>query len=89
MMRKELEFGGRVFVVYFVIELLEELLELWVVEMEFEVIMEEFEGFQCGFVYGCMKVLNIVIISSILVLRIFIFVFYFISIINVDVYLVN
>lgn len=45
MMKEELEIGGRVFVVYLVIEILEELLELWVVEMEFEIFMEEFEDF--------------------------------------------
>lgn len=55
MMRKELESGGRVFVVYPVIELSEELPELRAAETEFEAITEEFEGFQCGLVHGRMK----------------------------------
>lgn len=89
MMRKELESGGRVFVVYPVIELSEELPELRAAETEFEAITEEFEGFQCGLVHGRMKVLNIAITSSILASRTLILAFYLISITNVDAYLAN
>jgi ATP-dependent DNA helicase RecG len=62
MMREELETGGRVFVVYPVIGLSEELPELRAAETEFEILTEEFEDFQCGLVHGRMKVRNIPII---------------------------
>jgi RecG-like helicase len=58
MMRKELESGGRVFVVYPVIELSEELPELRAAETEYKILMEEFEDFQCGLVHGRMKVFD-------------------------------
>lgn len=59
MMREELETGGRVFVVYPVIGLSEELPELRAAETEFEILTKEFEDFRCGLVHGRMKVLNI------------------------------
>ncbi|KAG0557888.1 hypothetical protein M758_11G160300 [Ceratodon purpureus] len=55
MMREELEAGGRVFVVYPVIGLSEELPELRAAESEFETLTEEFKDFQCGLVHGRMK----------------------------------
>ena len=66
MMREELETGGRVFVVYPVIGLSEEVPELRAAETEFETLTEQFEDFQCGLVHGRMKVLNtfIIIVSS-------------------------
>lgn len=69
MMREELETGGRVFVVYPVIGLSEELPELRAAETEFETLTEEFEDFQCGLVHGRMKVLNISIIIIPFVLK--------------------
>lgn len=56
MMRDELESGGRVFVVYPVIEVSEELPELRAAESEFETLTNEFKDFQCGLVHGRMKV---------------------------------
>lgn len=56
MMRDELESGGRVFVVYPVIEVSEELPELRAAESEFETLTKEFKDFQCGLVHGRMKV---------------------------------
>jgi len=56
MMKEELETGGRVFVVYPVIELSEELPELRAAETEFETLTKEFDNFQCGLVHGRMKV---------------------------------
>lgn len=58
MMRKELEDGGRVFVVYPLIEVSEEQPEIRGAETEYEILMEEFEDFQCGLVHGRMKVFN-------------------------------
>ncbi|CAM6050174.1 unnamed protein product [Sphagnum compactum] len=55
MMRKELKGGGRVFIVYPVIELSENVPDLRAAETEFENIADVFEEFQCGLVHGRLK----------------------------------
>lgn len=66
-MREELEAGGRVFVVYPVIGLSEELPELRSAETEYETLAEEFEDFQCGLVHGRMKVFTLPLLKFVAV----------------------
>jgi hypothetical protein len=59
MMRKELKSGGRVFIVYPVIEVSENVPDLRAAETEFENIADAFGEFQCGLVHGRLKVCRV------------------------------
>lgn len=55
MVRKELGGGGRVFIVYPIIDESEEFPNLRAATAEFERIVEEFKGYRCGLVHGKLK----------------------------------
>lgn len=55
MMRDELEAGGRVYLVYPVIEQSEQLPQLRAAAAELEVISHRFQGYNCGLLHGKMK----------------------------------
>ena len=55
MVRKELESGGRVFIVYPIIDESEDLPNLKAATTDFTRIIEEFKGYNCGLVHGKLK----------------------------------
>ena len=55
MVRKELESGGRVFIVYPIIDESEDLPNLKAATTDFTRIIEEFKGYSCGLVHGKLK----------------------------------